>query len=103
MRTGLDAHGLAVLVAVHLDNSIEALLEGIAVGGKADYGQYEGCVVLGCGGAADLEDFRGIAGVDVVARCRSSVASEDGKVGARDGEGGTTVVGISADIVRYAI
>lgn len=84
-----------MLVAVQLDHGIEALLERVGVGGEADHGEDQGCVALCRVAAADLEDFGLVAGVDVVAGRGAGVTSEDGEVVACDGEGGTTVVGVS--------
>jgi hypothetical protein len=50
---------------------------------------------LGCGRAADFEDFGCVAGVDVVAARGACVAGEDGEVGSGDGEGGAAVVGVA--------
>lgn len=98
LRTGLDAHRLAVLVAVHLDDGVEAFLQRFAVGGKSDHAEHDGGVVLGGCGAADLEDFGGVAGVDVVSAGGTGVAGDDGEVVAGNGEGRTAIVGVAARV-----
>jgi len=87
-----------VLVAVHLDDGVEAFAEGVAVGREADDGEDDaGRGVVG----ADAEDLRGEARVDVVAGGGARVAGEDCEGGACDAEGGAAVVGIAgADTVR---
>lgn len=92
LRARVDAHGLAVLVAVHLDDGVEALLEGVAVGGEADDGEDDarGRVV-----GADAEELGGVAGVDVVAGGGAGVAGEDGEAGPGYAEGGAAVVGVA--------
>lgn len=75
---GLDAHVLAVLVLVELDDGVEAFFEGVAVGGEADYGEDEG----GGGRGADSEELGLVARVDVIATRGASVTGEDGEVAA---------------------
>lgn len=92
LRAGVHAHLLVVLVLVHLDDGVEALLQRIAVGGEAyDREDDLGALVLAAG-AADAEQFGGVARVDVVAAGAASVACEDGEVGAGDSEGCAAVV-----------
>ncbi len=67
LRARPDGHGFPVLVAVHLDDGLEPLLERVAVRGEAHHGEDEvgprprGVV------PADLVDLRRVARVDVVA------------------------------------
>jgi hypothetical protein len=92
LRAGVDAHLFVVLELVHLDDGVEALLERIAVGGEANDREHDlGALVLAAG-AADAEQFGGVARVDVVAAGAASVACEDGEVGAGDAEGCAAVV-----------
>lgn len=92
LRAGGDAHLLVVLELVHLDDGVEALLERIAVGGEAHDREHDlGALVLAAG-AADAEEFGGVARIDVVAAGAASVACEDGEVGAGDAEGCAAVV-----------
>jgi hypothetical protein len=92
LRAGGDAHLLVVLELVHLDDGVEALLERIAVGGEAHNREHDlGALVLAAG-AADAEEFGGVARIDVVAAGAASVACEDGEVGAGDAEGCAAVV-----------
>ncbi len=92
LRASFHAHGLPVLVAVHLDDVVEALLQGVAVGGEAyDREDDAGGGVVG----ADAEDLGGEAGVDVVAGGGAGVAGEDGEGGAGYAEGGAAVVGVA--------
>ena len=93
-----------MLVFIHLDDGIESFFEGLAVSGEADHGEYDvgagiGAVVV----RTDSVDFRGVAGVDVVAGCRTCVAGEDGEGGARYAEGRTAVIGVSGLIVSRLI
>jgi hypothetical protein len=63
-----------VLVLVHLDDGVEALLERVAISGEADDGEDDlGALVL-TAGATDTEEFGGVARVDVVAAGAASVA-----------------------------
>lgn len=78
-----------MLVFVHLDDSVQALFEGVPVCGETHYGQYKVGRLLN--GAilfvivlADSEDLWYEARIDVVARCGSCIACEDAEVGAGD-------------------
>ena len=94
LGTRLDRHGLAVLVAVHLDDVVEAFFQGIAVGGVSYHGEDDAAgLVVG----ADAEELGGVPGVDGVARDGAGVAGEDGEVGAGYAESGATVIGVAAD------
>ena len=84
-----------MLVAVQLDDGIEALAQGVAVGGETDDGEEERGVGLRGVGAADLEDFWCVARVDAVAGGGAGVAGQNGEVVAADCERGTAVVGVS--------
>lgn len=95
LGAGLDRHGLAVAVAVDLADGVEALLEGLTVSGEADHREHQGRVRVVGRRAANLEHLGVEAGVDAVTRRHSRVAGHDGKVVARDGEGGAAVVGVS--------
>ena len=107
---GADAHRLAVLVAIGLDDGVEALLECVAVCGEADdrqddrgaagAGLFGGgavfvVVVVGRVRYADPEYFGHVARVDVVAGCGACVAGDDGEVFACDAERGAAVVGVA--------
>ena len=96
LGAGVDGHGLSVAVAVHLANGVEALLEGLAVGGEADDGEQDSGIVLGGVGAADLEDLGGEPRVDAVAGGQTGVAGHDGEVGAGNSEGRAAVIRVSA-------
>lgn len=90
-----DAHGLVVLVSVHLDDGVETLGQGVAVGGKAYHAENNlAPLVLGTL-ATDAEELWLIAGVNVVARCGTGVAGEDGEVCACDAQSATAVVCVS--------
>lgn len=81
-----------MLVTVHLDDVVEALFEGVAIGGESDDGEDDaGGGVVG----ADAEDFGDVTGVDVVAGGGAGVAGEDGEGAAGYAEGGSTVVGVA--------
>ena len=67
LGAGGNSHGLVVAVTVHFDDGVELLGEGVAVGGKSDYGQNDTSAFLVVAFAADAEEFGGVAGVDVVA------------------------------------
>ena len=95
LRAGGRAHGLAVLVAVHLHDGVEPLGEGAAVGAETDDGKDDACVLAVGRVAAETVEFRAVAGVDAVAGCHAGVASEDGEVGAADAEGRAAVVGVA--------
>lgn len=82
-------------VPVHLADRIEALLQGLAIGCEATYGEDEVRIVLIGRAAADLEDLGVVSCVDAVAGSVSGVAREDGEVGTGDGEDGTTIVGVA--------
>jgi hypothetical protein len=58
-----------MLVFVHLDNCVQAFLQRMSVCCETDDGKDERGIILGLGRAANLEDFGGIAGIDVVAGC----------------------------------
>ena len=92
LRTRLDRHSLAVLVTVHLDDGVEALFEGVAIGGEANDREDDaaGGVV-----GADAEELGNVAGVDVVTRGGAGVAGEDGEGAAGYAEGGAAVVGVA--------
>ena len=61
LRARVHAHLLVVLVLVHLDNGVETLLEGVAISGEADDREDDlGTLVL-ASGAADAEEFGGVA------------------------------------------
>ena len=92
LGAGVDAHLLVVLVLVHLDDSVEALLERVAISGEADDGEHDLGALVVAAGAADAEQFGSVARVDVVAAGAASVACEDGEVGAGDAEGCAAVV-----------
>lgn len=89
---GVHAHLLVVLVLVHLDDSVEALLERVAISGEAHDGEDNPGTLVVAAGAADAEEFGGVARVDVVTAGAASVACKDGEVGACDAEGGAAVV-----------
>lgn len=74
LRTGMYAHLLVVLVLVHLDDSVKALLERIAVSGEANDGEDDLGPLVVAAGAADAEEFGSVARVDVVAAGAASVA-----------------------------
>ena len=82
-------------VAVHLANSVETFLQGLAVRGKANDGQDNGGVLLVCCGASDLEKLGVVSRVDAVARCQTGIAGHDGEVGASDGKCRAAVVRVS--------
>ena len=92
LRAGVHAHLLVVLVLVHLDDGVEALLERVAVGGEAYYREDDLGALVVAAGAADAEEFGCVARVDVVAAGAASVACEDGEVGACDAESGSAIV-----------
>lgn len=94
---GVDGHGLAVAVTVHLADGIEALLQGLAIGSEATYRQHDGGVMLVCRASTDLEDLGIVTSIDAVTGGVTSVAGHDGEVGACDGEDGAAVVGVSVD------
>ncbi len=67
MGTCIDCHGLAMLVPVQLDQSIQALFQSLPICSKPhnrenNMGSFAGLVVT-----ADFEDLGGITSVDVVA------------------------------------
>lgn len=95
LGAGVDAHGLAVAVAVHLAHGVELLLERLAVGREAAHGEHERRVGLVRGAAANLEHLGVVACVDAVAGGVAGVAGHDGEVVACDGENGAAVVGVS--------
>lgn len=83
LSAGVDGDGLLVLVAVCLDDGVEAFFQRVAVGGEPDDGEDDGVRVrrVGVGGVgADCEEFGGEACVDVVARGGARVAGEDREV-----------------------
>ena len=84
LGTGFDGHGFAMLVAIHLDYVVETFLESLPIGSESDNGEYDTCTGTRLIVTADLEDFRCVPRVDVVAGRRTSVACENGKVGAGD-------------------
>jgi hypothetical protein len=86
-----------VLVAVELDDGVEALFEGVAIGREADDGEEQRRVGLRGVRAADLEDFRRVSCVDAVARGGAGVAGEDGEGLAGDGEGRAAVVCVAGE------
>jgi hypothetical protein len=63
-----------VLVLVHLDDGVETLLERVAISGEADDGEDDLGTLVVAAGAADAEEFGGVARVDVVAAGAASVA-----------------------------
>jgi len=68
------AHGLAVVILVHLDDVVEALFEGVAVGRESDDGEDDaGSFVFGPF-SADEKELRGVARVDAVPGRAASVA-----------------------------
>lgn len=71
---GVHTHLLVVLVLVHLDDSVETLLERVAISGEAHDGQDDSSTLVVAAGAADAEEFGGVARVDVVATGAASVA-----------------------------
>lgn len=81
-----------MLVLVHLDDGVEALLERVAVCGKAYYREDDLGALVVAAGAADAEEFGSVARVDVVAAGAASIACEDGEVGACDAESGAAIV-----------
>lgn len=84
-----------MLVPVHFDNGIETFFQDLAVCGKTDDREDDRCVGSITVVAADLEDFRGVTGVDVVAICAASVASEDGEVFSRNSKCRAPVVSVA--------
>lgn len=70
-----------MLVSVHLDNCIEALLQCFAICGKPYDGENECRIILRGSCAADLEDFGLVSCINIVAGCRTGITSYDGKVG----------------------
>lgn len=74
LRARPHAHRLVVLVLVHLDDVVEALLESLSVRGESDHREDEVCPLAGLVVCADLEDFGCETGVDVVAGGRAGVA-----------------------------
>lgn len=101
LRAGVDRHGLAVAVAVHLADGVEALLEGLAVGREADDGQQDVGVLLRRRRSANFEDLGGEAGVDGVAGRRSGIAGHHGEAVTGHGDSGTTVIGIAVHRALY--
>lgn len=93
--SSLDGHWLAVLVSVEFDNRIETLAQGVAVGGETDNGEEKSGIGLRGVSAADLEDLWDVAGIDGVAGGGTSITGEDGEGITGNGEGRTTVVGVS--------
>jgi hypothetical protein len=83
----IDRHGLVVAVSVHLADGVQALLQGLAVGCEPNDREQDVGIILGRGRAANLEDFRGVSGVDAVARRETGVTCQDGEVVAGDGKG----------------
>jgi hypothetical protein len=71
---GVYAHFLVVLVLVHLDDGVETLLERVAISGEAYDGEDDLGTLVVAAGAADAEEFGGVARVDVVAAGAASVA-----------------------------
>jgi hypothetical protein len=63
-----------VLVLVHLNDSVEALLERVAISGEAHDGEDDLGTLVVTAGAANAEEFGGVARVDVVAAGAASVA-----------------------------
>lgn len=68
-----------MLVLVHLDDGVEALLQRMAVGGESDDREDYPCALVVWTLAADLEELGLVACVDVVAGRRACVAGEDGE------------------------
>ncbi|CAG8705354.1 2039_t:CDS:1, partial [Scutellospora calospora] len=99
LGASVHAHLLVVLVLVHFDDGVEALLEGVAVGGEAHDREDDLGALVVAAGAADAEEFGGVARVDVVAAGAASVAGEDGEVGAGDAEGCAAVVCVAVEDV----
>lgn len=102
LRAGVYAHLLVVLVLVHLDDGVEALLERVAVGGEADYREHDLGALVVAAGATDAEEFGSVTRVDVVAAGAASVAGEDGEVGAGDAQSGAAVVCVAVSTVSRA-
>lgn len=100
LGAGGNGHGLVVAVVVHLDDGIELLGQGVAVGGETNDGENNASASLLGTFAADAEELGGVAGVDVVAGGVAGVACHDGEVGARDSERAATVVGVTRVWVR---
>jgi hypothetical protein len=75
-----------VLVLVHLDDGVEALLQCIAVRRETHTGEYYPRTLVLWSLTADLEELGCVSCVDVVAGSRACVACEDGEVGAGDAQ-----------------
>lgn len=84
-----------MLVSVELDNRIETLAQGVAVGGETNDGEEKSGIGLRGVSAANLEDLWDVAGVDGVAGRGTSITGEDGEGITGNGESRTTVVGVS--------
>jgi hypothetical protein len=95
LRACRHRHGLAVLVLVHLDDGVEVLLQRMAVRSETNHREHYPSALVVWPLTANLEQLGLVSCVDVVARCGSSVAGEDGEVSTRDTERRTTVVGVA--------
>lgn len=81
LGAGGNGHGLVVAVVVHLDDGVELLGQSIAIGGETNDGENNAGALLLRALAADAEQLRGVAGVDVVAGGVAGVTSHDGEIG----------------------
>jgi hypothetical protein len=85
-----------MLVPVHFDDGIETFFQNLAICSKADDREDDSCVGSIAVVTTDLEDFRGVTGIDTVARCTASVSSEDCEVFACNSKRRTPIVLVTA-------
>ena len=86
LRACADADLLPMLVFVHLDDGVEPLFQRIAICGEADHREHNPAAFVVGTIASNLEKFRRIACVDVVAACASRVTGYDREVLTADSE-----------------
>ena len=84
LGAGGCAHGLAVLVAIHLHDGVEPFGEGAAVAAEADDREDDPRVLPIGRVPAEAEEFGTVARMDAVPGCHARVACENCEVGAAD-------------------
>lgn len=111
LRTRCDAHGLAVLVLVHLGGGVEAFFQRVGVGAITTYSEDQTRIIwasaiklaLAVLVDADAEDLGGETCVDAEAGGLTGVASQENIVLAADAQCGTAVVGVSTSSMLVSV